>query len=595
MSESNANKPATLRRFERARARRQHWDGLLSEAYRYAIPNHDPRGHQTRGSQRDSDVYDNTAVNAVQWKKARLHGQLFPPFREWMDFTPDSNLYGQAMGDGKDSHWKEFFKDARDKFHAAIEVSNFHIEIDPALGDACVSTGCLMIHAGSPENPLRFEAVPIAQLIPEEGPDGMIRTLFREWRISGRQITEKWPDAKLPEPIRKGIIKEPDDQLPVVEALLHDYATDRCRYEVWLTGGHENSGDTLILTRMYPVSPAIAFRMDKAPGEWMGRGPVLNVLGDIKTANKVVELTLKNASIAVTGIWQADDDGVLNLSNIKLTPGTIIPKAQGSQGLQPLQAPGRFDVSQIILQQLQENIRRGIQGPSLPPTDEGTRTATEIDARMAEHQAVELPISLRLLSELDYPLAERVLSILSSPEMAGSPYYIDTSFITDKGLSLVPTSPLVRLQDLADAAQSQQIYAQAAQLFPDIIGGVVNRPGYLKQALGKAGFPAEHFLSEEQQAEFEALVRVKMAGIEAAQRMAATLPRGGPVGGAPPRGGTSGPVGGAPPRGGTSGPVGGAPPRGEISGPVGGAPPRGEISGPVGGAPPVGDINGGGL
>ena len=518
---SESNKPATLRRFERAKTRRQQWDGLLDDAYRYAIPNHDPRGTETRGSQRDIEVYDNTAVNAVHWKKARLHGQLFPPFREWMDFTPNFDLYKQAGGKENEDQWRAFFKDAREKFHAAIEVSNFHIEIDPALGDACISTGCLMVHAGSPENPLRFEAVPIAQLIPEEGPDGMIKTLFREWRITGRQIPEKWPDADLPEPVKQRIKQEPDDQLPVVEALLHDYSTDTCRYEVWLVGGHDASGDTLIVTRRYHVSPAIAFRMDKAPGEWMGRGPVLNVLGDIKTANKVVELILKNASIAATGIWQADDDGVLNLSNIKLAPGTIIPKAQGSQGLQPLEAPGRFDVSQIVLQQLQENIRRGIQGPALPPTDEGTRTATEIDARIAEHQAVELPISLRLLSELDYPLADRVLSILSSPDMAGSPYYIDASFIVSKGMSLVPTSPLIRLQDLADTAQNQQIYAQAAQLFPDIIGHVVNRPGYLKEALGKAGFPYEYFLSEEQQAEAEALVRMKMAEMEAAQRLEA--------------------------------------------------------------------------
>ena len=38
----------------------------------------------------------------------------------------------------------------------------------------------------------------------------------------------------------------------------------------------------------------------------------MTTLPDIKTANKVVELILKNASIAVTGIWLADDDGVLN-------------------------------------------------------------------------------------------------------------------------------------------------------------------------------------------------------------------------------------------------------------------------------------------
>ena len=60
-----------------------------------------------------------------------------------------------------------------------------------------------------------------------------------------------------------------------------------------------------------------------------------------------MELVLKNATIAVSGIWQADDDGVINLSNINLTPGAIIPKAVGSSGLTPLRSGSDFDVSNV--------------------------------------------------------------------------------------------------------------------------------------------------------------------------------------------------------------------------------------------------------
>jgi hypothetical protein len=44
------------------------------------------------------------------------------------------------------------------------------------------------------------------------------------------------------------------------------------------------------------------------------------------------------------GDLAADDDGVLNVDNIDLSPGVIIPKAVGSVGLKPLEMPGRFDV-----------------------------------------------------------------------------------------------------------------------------------------------------------------------------------------------------------------------------------------------------------
>src|SRR6185503_12624376 len=130
--------------------------------------------------------------------------------------------------------------------------------------------------------------------------------------------------------------------------------------------------------------PFVTFRWIKGAGELYGRSPVMTALPDIKTANKVVELILKNASIAVTGIWLADDDGVLNPANIKLVPGSIIPKAVGSAGLTPLQAPGRFDVSQLVLDDLRARIRHALMADALGQIDAPKMTATEVLERSAE-------------------------------------------------------------------------------------------------------------------------------------------------------------------------------------------------------------------
>ena len=62
----------------------------------------------------------------------------------------------------------------------------------------------------------------------------------------------------------------------------------------------------------------------KASNERYGRGPVLYALPDIKTLNKVVELTLKNASISIGGVFTAVDDGVLNPQTISIVPGAVI-------------------------------------------------------------------------------------------------------------------------------------------------------------------------------------------------------------------------------------------------------------------------------
>jgi hypothetical protein len=139
----------------------------------------------------------------------------------------------------------------------------------------------------------------------------------------------------------------------------------------------------------------------------------MKALPDIRTANKVVELVLKNASIAVTGIWQADDDGVLNPATIRLVPGTIIPKAVGSSGLTPLAAPGRFDVSQIVLDDLRARIRHALLADRLGPVDGPRMTATEVMERAAETAGLLGATYGRLQGELLTPLVLRGLSILA--------------------------------------------------------------------------------------------------------------------------------------------------------------------------------------
>jgi hypothetical protein len=139
----------------------------------------------------------------------------------------------------------------------------------------------------------------------------------------------------------------------------------------------------------------------------------MKALPDIRTANKVVELVLKNASIAVTGIWQADDDGVLNPASIRLVPGTIIPKAVGSAGLTPLAAPGRFDVSQLVLDDLRARIRNALLVDRLGPVAGPRMTATEVAERAAETARLLGATFGRLQGELLVPLVLRGLAILA--------------------------------------------------------------------------------------------------------------------------------------------------------------------------------------
>ena len=102
---------------------------------------------------------------------------------------------------------------------------------------------------------------------------------------------------------------------------------------------------------------------------------------------------------------------MLNPANIKLIPGSIIPKAVGSAGLTPLEAPGRFDVSQLVLDDLRKRIRHALMADALGQIDAPRMTATEVLERSAEMGRILGATYGRLQSELLTPLIQRGLAI----------------------------------------------------------------------------------------------------------------------------------------------------------------------------------------
>jgi len=221
---------------------------------------------------------------------------------------------------------------------------------------------------------------------------------------------------------------------------------------------------------------------------------VLSVLPDIKTANKIVELILKNASIAVTGIWQADDDGIVNPATIKLVPGAIIPKAVGSEGLQPLKSPGSFDVAEIQLQRLQMVIRDAILRRELPRMDKSHVTAAAVNQEAIEVELLRMPGLLVLWRTLIVPVIRRCADILQRRGLwpPGFHEYIETKVLVE------PVAPWLRAQVLADVQQEAAALQMAAILSPERLQMVVNVPSWQRSVLSRLGFKPEMMRTEEE-------------------------------------------------------------------------------------------------
>lgn len=404
--ESTVNVQNFIDRYNLAKQRRENWESHWQECYDYALPQ---RASITtsfsKGGKRMQSLYDGTAMDAVDQLAASLLGSLTPPWSQWFGFKP-----GPDLSEAEAEALAPILEKTAKTIQAHFDNSNFAVEIHQCFLDLAVGGTSTLYFEESEVGSLsafKFSAVPLSDIVLEEGNNGFIDGSFRELSLTLSKIISRYPLAELPSNVLREGNKNPETKFDILEMV-----TPSEGYYDFKAVLISDAAPVVLSEGRFESSPAISFRWSKSPGEVYGRSPVMKALPDIKTANKVVELVLKNASIAVTGIWQADDDGVLNPANIELVPGAIIPKAVGSQGLKPLEMPGRFDVSELVLSDLRARIRHALLADKLGAISGPRMSATEVVERSAEMALLLGATYGRLQSELLTPLVQRAFNIL---------------------------------------------------------------------------------------------------------------------------------------------------------------------------------------
>jgi hypothetical protein len=349
----------------------------------------------------DSDqanLFDSTAGDAADILAANMFSLLTPPESLWLNLETESNL-------SQDPTLPQTL------LRAGLNDSNFYTTIHQCYIDLVIlGTACLFMQEtpiGS-ASPFSFTAVPMNDISILRNSSDDITAVFHATSISAAEVKERYPSWTPPANIKQAIANNPETKIRLVQCVIKNENWDFTAY-LDVGGDFENN---VVSTGTFATNPYIIFRWSAACGEVYGRSPVMRALPDIKTANKVVELVLKNATIAVSGIWQADDDGIINLQNISLTPGSIITKAVGSTGLTPLKSGADFDISQLVLDDLRNRIKRTMLADRISILNDKQMTATEIIARNTDMMRILGATYGRILNEMIKPLVERALHIL---------------------------------------------------------------------------------------------------------------------------------------------------------------------------------------
>lgn len=468
-----------LERYNKAKAYRENWVPLFEECYEYALPQRESFYYETPGQRRDERIFDETAVVGVQEFASRLQSGLVPNFARWADLIAGSEI----PKDQRESI-DEALDEVTEYVFEILQNSNFSQEVHESFMDLAVGTGVLAVEEGDSINPVVFSAIPLPHVVLDTGPDDKIDHVYRERKnVRYDQLSILYPKGNFDPKVQSKMTT--NDTTNVLELVCRDYSVKNeeayLHYAICMT-----TESVLFYRQMRGVgsNPFVCFRWSKCAGEKYGRGPLLNALSAIKTTNLTVELILENAQMSISGIYQMEDDGVVNPDTIQLVPGSIIPKAMGSQGLQPINAAGRFDVAQLVLSDMRLNIKRALYNDMLGDPDKTPATATEIAERMADLSRRMGSAFGRLQVELVQPVLQRVIYILKKQGR------IEIPTVNGREVKIKSVSPLAQAQANQDISSIARFLQLIGGTFgPEMLNMLINQETTSLHLAKKFGIP----------------------------------------------------------------------------------------------------------
>jgi len=491
-----------IKRHEKAKKNFYAYQSVLQEAYTYAAPE---RGYfdTLSNGKRTTKIYDSTAILGLGTYADKVQQNLTPPWRKWFMLMPGSEIPEELH-----EQVQPQLDEITEIMYDHINHSNFNTKINEAFQDVGISTGIITCEEGDGiESSLTFDSKSVEDLVFEESTTGILDNTFSEFKIRIDEIEATIIGAELSIGLKDKLAKDKNAMAELTECVIKN--KDR-KYEHTIFFKEE---EEIIYDVVDDSNPVVIFRERVTSNGIYGMGRVIQLLNDIKVLNKICEMDLKNAGLAISGVYTASDDGVLNPYNVRLVPGTVIPVGSNNNqnpSLRPLERSGDFNIAQIKIEQKQDLINKTLFGSPLGEVGRTpVRTLGEVQERRDESFQMTSAAFSRFQTELLERLIKRMVDVL---QKAGkiAPIVIDGKEITIKF-----TSPLAKQQDRQDIGVIVE-YAQtlgATGIPPEELAKRIkfeDVPGYIAENMG---VPSKLIRTEEEVNEYD----MKMAHAMAAQ------------------------------------------------------------------------------
>lgn len=429
--EAGASAPDPISQLPAARQLRDMVKSRYNEAIAYCMPG-------KMGIEQTADplpVYDDVQADALAEFGSNMQEGIIPAFARWTSF-----MAGFQVPESERVAVTQKLEQVDRFIFEQISASNFTLEAGESMLDLGIGTGAIDISPSLPGSRSNFtcRAISPGNLLFLIGPDGMPDPIYEARKGYAFHAKVMFPGARAPTHFKAG----QQGELEYIDCWARDWSDPgkhRYRHVVFVP----DCDNEIILDEIVEGEGAcakIVFRWSKGSGEGWGRGPAVRLLPSIRKVNFAEQALLDHTEWQLAGLWQVEDDGVINPETVRLDPGTMITVAMGSGGLKNVGPGGDFNVANFVLENSRKSIRQGFYNDELGDPNKSPKTATEIDARVATRaRRIGTPM-IRTIIEFVLPTNARIVHILKSRGLLKLPT------IDGKKIVLMPTSPLAQAQ-----------------------------------------------------------------------------------------------------------------------------------------------------
>ena len=483
---------AVIARFEALEGYRENWQNHFQELADYMLPRKaDIVRKRSRGEKRMEQIFDGTALQAVDLLSASLHGMLTSGATPWFHLA----MKDQEIG--RDAEVQEWLEDTSTRMIRAFNQSNFETEIHEMYVDLVVfGTGCMFVEMD--QGKLRFSTRHISEFHIAENQYGLVDTVFRKYTLPARQAVLRFGYDEVTDFIRKKYDKKPDEEITMLHAVMPRYDRDPTKMD---SANMPFASVYICMETKMPVSvkgfqefPYVVPRFLKATGETMGRSPAMVALPDVKMLNLMSKTIIQAAQKQIDPPLLVPDDGFI--LPIRTNPGGLNFYRAGSRDtITPLNVGANIPIGLQMEEQRRIAIRSAFYVDQLLSGGAPNMTATEGIQRQEERMRVIGPVLGRLMNEMLRPLIDRTFALMLREEMLQQAPEI----LQGRDVDIEYVSPLARAQkssSLNNTMKALEILLPLSQQLP--VGDHVDPDGLVRHVTDALGVPKSVLNSDAQ-------------------------------------------------------------------------------------------------